>query len=63
MTYRHVDDPGTRPHLDNIELHNTTYDAGAYRYALPPGKPLSQATGGDSKHDDDAKPFFQADGV
>jgi hypothetical protein len=61
MAYKHIDDPDTRPHLDNIEMHNTSYDAGAYGYAPPPGKPSSQATGGDSKHDDDAKPFFQAD--
>jgi hypothetical protein len=61
MAYRHFDDPGTRPHLDNMELHNTSYDAGAYGYAPPPGKPSSQATGGDLKHDNDAKPFFQAD--
>jgi hypothetical protein len=62
MAYRQVGGSDARnfqpAHLDNIEL-NTHYDSGAYNYAPPAGKPPSQATGGDSKHDDDAKPFFQ----
>jgi hypothetical protein len=60
MAYRPVGEHNLQPaHFDNIEL-NTDYDPGVYNYAPPPGKPPSHTPDGDSKQDDDTKPFFRA---